>query len=87
MKKNFIGIFVSLVFIGVLAYLMRGSLPEIINAIKNGDRALIALATLLSLAGALIMGVRLRLIFKAKDIRIRLKETISLTFVGYFFNY
>ncbi len=86
MKKNFIGVFVSLLFIGALAYLMREKIPEVIQVLKNADQGLIFISTLVFLSTAFIMAVRLKLIFRTKEIAIKLSDTVNLTFVGYFFN-
>ena len=84
--KKFIGVFVSLVFVGVLVYLMRDQVPAVIGVFKNGNRALIGLAALLFLAGMAFMAYRLKLIFQAKGMRVSFKETLDLTFIGCFFN-
>ncbi len=86
MKKNFIGVFVSLAFIGVLAYSMRDQLPRVIGVLKEGNHALMLAATLLLLTTGVILALRLKLIFGGKGIAISLRDTVSLTFVGYFFN-
>ena len=86
MKRSFIGVIVSFIFIGLLVFLMRGQVPEIVAALKNGNHALFLLSTLIFLGGQALMAVRLKLIFKAKDISIGFRETMDLTFIGYFFN-
>ncbi len=86
MKKNFIGVIVSLVFIGILAYSMRAEVPRVLSVLRNGNHALLLAATLIFLTAGVIMGLRLKLIFSGKDILIPLRETVSLTFVGFFFN-
>lgn len=84
--KKFIGVAVSVLFIGLLAYFMHDEVPSIVAALKNADRGLIAAAAALFLLGCVTASIRLKLIFEAKGIRISLAETLRLTFVGYFFN-
>ena len=84
--KKFIGVFVSLVFVGILIYLMRDQVPAVIGVFKNGNRALISFSTLLFLAGMGLMAWRIKLIFQAKEMKVSFKQTLDLTFIGCFFN-
>ena len=86
MMKKFIGLFVSLLFIGLFIFLMRDQAPEIINVLKNGNQTLFVVAAMLFLVGTTLMAMRLKLIFSAKGIFIKLGQTLNLTFIGYFFN-
>ncbi len=86
MKKSALRILISLGFIGLLVYLMRDDVPNVVAALRGANRTLIAGSTLVFLAAILILARRLQLIFEVEDIRIKLRECASLTFVGYFFN-
>ncbi len=86
MKKFFLRILISLAFIGLLFYLVREDIPQVISALKNIHRPLLALSVLISLATVLILSKRLQLIFAAEDVKIKLSEATHLTFIGYFFN-
>ena len=86
MKKLILQIGVSLLFIGLLFYLMRDDFPEILHTLKNVNRPLFALAFLVCLSTVLIMAKRLQLIFAAEDVPVKMADTSNLTFVGFFFN-
>ena len=86
MKKLILQIGVSLLFIGLLFYLMRDDFPEILQTLKNVDRPLFVLAFFVCLSTVLILAKRLQLIFAAEDIRVKMADTSNLTFVGFFFN-
>ncbi len=85
-KKVFIQAFVSILFIALLFYLMRGDFPEILHALRNVDRPLFAWGFLICFSTALILARRLQLIFIAEDVPIKMSDALNLTFVGYFFN-
>ncbi len=86
MKKLIFQIGVSLLFIGLLFYLMRNDFPEILHTLKNVDRPLFALAFLVCLSTVPILAKRLQLIFAAEDVPVKMVDTSNLTFVGFFFN-
>jgi hypothetical protein len=65
---------------------MRDKYDLIINALKGTRVPLFALALLAFLTAITLASVRLKLIINAQDITISLKEGVSLTFIGYFFN-
>ena len=86
MRKILLRLLVSLAFIGLLMYLMRNDIPEILGALRGADRGLIALAVLIFVASTVIFAKRLQLIFEAENIRVRIAELLNLVFIGYFFN-
>ncbi|MFA6610408.1 MAG: lysylphosphatidylglycerol synthase transmembrane domain-containing protein, partial [Candidatus Omnitrophota bacterium] len=77
---------VSCLLIVILIYIMRDKYDLIINALKGTRVPLFALALLAFLTAITLASVRLKLIINAQDITISLKEGVSLTFIGYFFN-
>lgn len=86
MNKNWIGPLVSCALIGLLYFLLKDQFPAIVSALKNGNHGLIGLAALIFLSTTVILARRLQLIFDAEDVKIKLRETLSLTYIGYFFN-
>ncbi len=86
MKSFLLRTGVSIGFLFLLFYLMRGSLPQILAALKGVDRNLLGLSVAVFLATIVILARRLQLIFIAEDIPMRLRESLNLTFIGYFFN-
>ncbi|MBI3252176.1 MAG: flippase-like domain-containing protein [Candidatus Omnitrophica bacterium] len=86
MKNFLLRVFISAAFLGLLFYLIRGDIPEIAQVLKRLNRPLCAVSVLIFLSTAVVLARRLELIFAAKDIRLGLRETVNLTFVGYFFN-
>lgn len=84
--KILLRVLISLGFLGLLFYLMRGDIPQIVSTLRNVNRPMAIAMVLLFLSTVLILALRLKLIFAVEDIKINLTETSSLTFVGYFFN-
>ncbi|MDP3730798.1 MAG: lysylphosphatidylglycerol synthase transmembrane domain-containing protein [Candidatus Omnitrophota bacterium] len=77
---------VSIFSIALLLYIMRGKYPEILKAFASAKVPLLLLALLIFAGAAAVASVRLRLLIEAQGIAITFKETLSLTFIGYFFN-
>jgi len=78
--------FISISFIVLLLYIMRDKYPEILKTFKS-TKALIFLLGLLIFAGAAsVSSIRLKLLIEAQGIAVTIKEALSLTFIGYFFN-
>ena len=89
MKKKFmpfLRVFVSLALIVVLLYVMRGKYGDIWNVLKGTSVAMLVLAVLAFVIAIAISSIRLKLIIEAQEIPINFSETLSLTFIGYFFN-
>lgn len=89
MKKSFfllIRILISFFLIGLLLWLLRDKMPEIITTIRNADRGLLLSGFLIYLAAVIIMAFRLLKVIAVQGIRLSPKEAIYLTFIGYFFN-
>lgn len=89
MKKKFflflrIAISVSLIF--GLFWVMRDKLGEIAATIKNSNYMLFSLAFLVYLVAVSLMGMRLRAILSVQRLNLSISESISLSFLGYFFN-
>lgn len=86
MRKILVRTLISVFFIGLLFFMVRGDIPTITAVLKSINRPLLALAVGISLCTVLILSKRLQLIFAAEDVKIRFFEVLNLTFVGYFFN-
>lgn len=86
MKSLILRIIVSAGFLFLLFYLMKDDLPEIASTLSGVDRGLMLLSVLLFLSTVLVLAKRLQLIFAAEDLTLSMRESASLTFVGYFFN-
>ncbi len=77
---------ISLGFLGLLFYLMKDEAPMILEVLRNANRKMLLVMVGVFLSTVFILARRLQLIFAAEDVSIRLRETLNLTFVGYFFN-
>jgi len=77
---------VSIGLIVLLLYIMRGKYGQIIAALQRTDAALFAAAFAAYLAALTLASLRLMLIIRAQDIPLLFRESLSLTFIGYFFN-
>ena len=83
---NFLRIFISLSLIGLLFWLMRDKLPSMYDTIINADRRLIFYAFVVYISVAYFIAVRLKKVISVQSIQISTKESLYLTFIGYFFN-
>ena len=65
---------------------MRDKYPQILRALASTKAPVFIAAILVFTAAILVASLRLKLIIEAQEIPITLKESVSLTFIGYFFN-
>lgn len=65
---------------------MRDKYPQIIKALASTKVLIFLLGLLLFLVAISISSLRLKLIIEAQEIPVTFKESISLIFIGYFFN-
>lgn len=86
MRKSLLRIAVSVFFLGLLFYSVRGDLPRIVDTLKNAHKGLLLASTLIFLSTVILLAKRLQLIFAAEDVEVRFTDCSNLTFVGYFFN-
>jgi uncharacterized protein (TIRG00374 family) len=77
---------VSAFFIALLLYFVRGKYTDIIRALASTNVVIFALAFGFFIAAVLVASVRLRLIIDAQQIPVTYNESLSLVFIGYFFN-
>lgn len=77
---------ISLSFIAFLLWSVRDKWVEILEILKNIDTSLLVLGGALFIASLVIVSWRLRSLLNAQGLKLRYKEAISLTFIGYFFN-
>src|ERR1041385_7466018 len=86
MKKILLRTLISLFFIGLLFFMVRGDLPRIVTVLKNINRKLLVAAVTLFLLTTLMMAKRLQIIFEAEELPVNFINSSNLTFIGYFFN-
>lgn len=77
---------VSLLLIGGLVFLVRDSLPQIMNELKRANKGLFFSSFLIFAVIISISSLRLKVILQEDNIFISLKNAIQLTYIGYFFN-
>jgi uncharacterized protein (TIRG00374 family) len=77
---------ISLSLIGLLFYGQRDSSGHILEAIKKLGPLPVTLACSIFIIAVCLSSLRLNIIFKAQQIRLRYSQTLYLTFIGYFFN-
>ncbi len=65
---------------------MRDKYSQILKAFASTKVLVFFLGFLIFIAACFVASVRLKLIIEAQDIPVTLKEALSLTFIGYFFN-
>jgi glycosyltransferase 2 family protein len=65
---------------------MRDKLPGMYDAIVNADRMLIAVGFILCLLVVYFIALRLKRVISVQSLEISAKESVYLSFIGYFFN-
>jgi len=88
MKKLFeiLRIVVSIFLIGILLYLVRNELHQILITLKNTSLLVYTLCFFLSLSALLIISLRLKEIFRVLGIHLTFWNCTLLNFIGLFFN-
>lgn len=79
-------VFVSVFFIILLLYIMRDRYPQILKAFASTRVPVFLLGLLIFAAAVFVASIRLKLLIGAQGITVTLKEVLSLTYIGYFFN-
>ncbi len=86
MLKFLLRVLISVVFIGLLFYLVREDIPAIKNVLRNIDRRLFVVSLGIFMACVGVLAWRLKLIFTAEEVPLTFLGALQLTFIGYFFN-
>ena len=87
MKANsLLRIFISLFFITLLGVLLKGEMKEMVQTLRRTRHLFFLISILLQIVAVWIISVRLNLFFKAQSLSLSLKETVELSFLGFFFN-
>lgn len=89
MKNNISAVLRASVSIGLivlLLYIMRGKYGEIFSALKATNAGTFVMALAIFTAAIFLAAYRMMLIIKAQEIAICFTESVSLSFIGYFFN-
>jgi glycosyltransferase 2 family protein len=84
--SNLLRILISLTLVGILLWLMRDNLPHICAVIKSADKALIFYGFAVYLSTAYLMALRFKRVVSVQLVRVTVKESVCLTFLGHFFN-
>jgi len=69
-----------------LLWMMRNNVSNIISILKESDKKFFILALCVSMPMTLLLAYRLKLLMLGQVISLPIKDIISLTFIGYFFN-
>jgi hypothetical protein len=88
MKKMgpLVRVVVSLLFIGILLYTMRGNYRAIFELIKHTRISTFAYSVFVFFLALAIASMRLKILFEAQELRLSFMESVNLTLIGYFFN-
>lgn len=89
MKKSlftFLRAFISILLIVILLYIMRDKYGQIIEVLRNTNVLIFSIAFAAFLAAVSLAALRLKLIIAAQEIPVTFSDSLSLTFIGYFFN-
>lgn len=88
-KKLLFNILRTAISVGLLAlilWFMRGSIDDVGAAIKKINKTAFLISFLLFLMGYLLLSLRLKYIMGAQNLKITVREAVSLTFTGQFFS-
>lgn len=69
-----------------LLWIMRNNMSNIINILRDSDKKFFILALCVTMPMSLLLACRLKLLMLGQKISLPIKDAISLTFIGYFFN-
>jgi len=84
--NSLLRIFISLFFITLLGVLLKGEMGEMVQTLRRTRHLFFLISLLLQIVAVWIISVRLNLFFKAQSLSLSLKETVELSFLGFFFN-
>ena len=82
----FLRVAVSLTFIGLLLWVFRKDIPDILCTLKGIRYPEFLLAVSFNLLAIIIVSYRLKVMLKVQGLRLTVMESAYLTFVGNFFN-
>lgn len=85
-KFVYLRVIVSIALLGLLIWIMRNKIPKVLNTLQETNMFLFMLALLLFLIDIVFASTRLKIVFAAQKIYYSLKDTVYLTFIGFFFN-
>jgi uncharacterized protein (TIRG00374 family) len=89
MRKNLsvlIRITISFGLLGLLFWLMRDNIRDIWLTLSTSNASFLAIALGFFLVNVTMLAYRMKIIFLGENLNITLRESVELTFVGYFFN-
>jgi len=84
--SSIIKIFVSLFFLGLLAFIMRNNLKNLLIILKQVKLNYFFLAIILFLAIIIILSMRLKRVMAIQNIEIPVRNVTYLSLIGFFFN-
>ncbi len=85
-KSALIRITVSFGLLGLLFWLMRHNIRDIWSIISASNLNFLAAAAVFFVINVAMLAYRMKIIFLGENLSITLRESLELTFVGYFFN-
>ncbi len=83
---NYLRVFVSLFLLGLLFYLMRDKMDNLLQVIRNVDILKFFLTILFIIPLLLVSSLRLRCFLLVQGLKFKLSEIMRFCLIGYFFN-
>ena len=78
---------ISLGLLGLLFWLMRHELRQIWDTLIASDfRYILAAIALFSIFNVTLIAYRMKVVFEGENLKLSLRESVQLTYIGYFFN-
>jgi len=77
---------VSISLVALLFWMMRDKAGNILNDLRSADKFFYLLSAAIYLLTMVPLSYRFKIILNVQGIRMTLKDTLYLTFIGYFFN-
>ena len=85
-RSAFIRIAISFGLLGLLFWFMRHNIRDIWSIISASNLSLLAIAAVFFIINVVMLAYRMKIIFLGENLSLTLRESLELTFVGYFFN-
>ena len=84
--SSFLRIFISFSLLGLLFWIMRDDVRGIWRIVTASNLRIIALAAVIIVFNVTLLAYRMKVVFLGENLDITFRESVQLTFIGYFFN-
>lgn len=89
MKKKLLflsRILVTIILISILWFFLKDNIDELLTTIRTANKGLLLFGFILFCCNIVILSIRLIYVLKTQDLKLTLRESIIINFIGFFFN-